>query len=53
MPRAFAAEMASKMTAAGVAGFLRDDGHVVALAPGLQLFARGGTEGVSGGQQDR
>jgi hypothetical protein len=34
-----------------VAGFLRDDRHVVALAPGLQLLAGSGAEGVAGGQQ--
>jgi hypothetical protein len=42
--------MASKTTAAGSPD-LRDDGHVVALAPGLQLFAGSSTEGVAGGQQ--
>jgi L-asparaginase II len=34
-----------------VAGLLRDHGDAVALAPGFQLFARGGAEGVAGGQQ--
>ncbi|MCY1229692.1 hypothetical protein D9M72_420680 [compost metagenome] len=34
-----------------VAAFLRHHGDVVALAPDRQLLARGGTEGVAGGQQ--
>ena len=34
-----------------VAGLLRHDGHVVALAPGLQLFAGSSAEGVAGGEQ--
>jgi hypothetical protein len=32
------------------AGLLRDDGHLIALRPDLQLFARRGAEGVAGGQ---
>ena len=36
-----------------VAGLLRDYRHMVAFAPGLQLLARGGAEGVAGCQQDR
>ena len=34
-----------------IAGFLGDDGDAVALAPGGELLAGGGTEGVAGGQQ--
>jgi hypothetical protein len=36
-----------------VARFLRNHGDVVALAPDHQLLARGGAEGVAGGQQHR
>ncbi len=32
---------------------LRDDRHLVALPPGLQLFDRGGAERIAGGQHDR
>src|SRR5256885_1682157 len=35
----------------GIAGFLRDDRHRIAFAPGHQLFARRGTKGVAGGEQ--
>ena len=51
MPFARADWMASKMTAAESPALLGDDGDAVALAPGLQLFARGGAEGVAGREQ--
>jgi hypothetical protein len=35
-----------------IARFLGDDGHVVALAPGHQLLACRGAEGVAGGEED-
>ena len=36
-----------------IAGFLCDHGDVVAFAPDRQLLARGGAEGIAGGQQHR
>jgi hypothetical protein len=43
--------MASKTTAAGSPFVLGDNRHVVAFAPGFQLLAGGGAEGVAGGEQ--
>ena len=53
MPRALRGLDGVENHRGGIAAFLGDDRHVVALAPDLQLFARRGAEGVAGGQQHR
>ena len=53
MPRARAAWIASKITAAGSPPFLRDHRHAVSLAPGGELLARRRAEGIARGEQHR
>ncbi len=51
MPRALRRRNGIEDDGRRIAVVLRDDRHVVALAPGFKLLAGGGAEGVAGGEQ--